>query len=243
MEWRPTKILKLSDVGPESEHVWEYEFTLPRPLADWDVFAVWERARFHSMRHNLRHGMVLFDVGTEQGWCNLLYASMVGPANMVLIEPTPEFWPNIRATWERNYSDPPRACYDGLLSDKTTDPRKEFDAWPASSDGPLIDRNKYQYVHEHTADIAETRLDDLVTRIGVVPDALTLDVEGAELLVLQGGREILERHHPLVWVSVHPDLGERDYGVTPDQVHDFMDGLGYQRQHLATDHEEHWFYS
>ena len=195
------------------DETFEYEFWLPRPLADWDVFAVWERERFHSMRDNLTHGDVLFDVGTEQGWCNLIYASFVGPENMVLIEPTTEFWPNIQATWSRNY--PliwPAAYYHGLLSDKTNDDRTDFLNWPTAIEGPLIDRNKYQYIWDNTQNIPEMRLDDLVTRSEVIPDAITMDVEGAELLVLQGAINTLIDYHPKVWASVHPDMALEHYG-------------------------------
>ena len=96
-EWLPVPILERPD------ETFEHTFLLPRPLADWDVFAVWERERFHSMQSHLTSNDVLYDVGTEHGWCNLLYADYVGPQNMVLIEPSSVFWPNIRETWQRNY--------------------------------------------------------------------------------------------------------------------------------------------
>jgi FkbM family methyltransferase len=219
-----------------------YDLILPRPLADWDVWEYWEHERIESMREHLKPGMVLFDVGTESGWCNLVYATMVGPANMVLIEPTAEFWPNIEATWQQNFGDvSPLACYDGLCSDVTTDKRTYFLPWPECADGPLIDRNKYQYIHEHGEGVAQIRLDDFVDR-GPAPDAITMDVEGAELLVLQGASDTLANFRPLVWASVHPDLGERDYGVAPEQVHDYMASHGYVGTHLGTDHEQHWLY-
>lgn len=221
---------------------WEYRLVLPEPLASWDVYGVWERERVHSMREHLKPGMTLFDVGAEHGWCSLVYASMVGPENMVLIEPEPSFWPNIEATWHKNFSADPRACYWGLVSDKTTDNTDTFAPWPTQTDGPLIDRNAYQYIHQHTEGLGEMRLDDLVARSGIAPDAITIDVEGAELLVLQGAAETLRQHHPLCWVSVHPDLGERDYGVVPADVHDFMNAAGYMGAFLGRDHEEHWFF-
>lgn len=236
VEWRSTGILRIGETRD-----YEYRFDLPRPLADWDVWDYWERERFHSMSDHLEPGMTLFDVGTEQGWCNLIYASMVGPENMVLIEPTPEFWPNIQATWLRNFEHQPQCCYDGLVSDKTTDTRDDFYDWPASADGPLIDRNKYQYIHDNQG-IPEMRFDDLQVNSGAIPDAITMDAEGAELLVLKGAEQTLRTYRPLVWVSVHPDLGERDYGVVPADVHDFMSGLGYLGTFLAEDHEQHWMY-
>jgi FkbM family methyltransferase len=234
--WKPVRFLERPD------ETFEYQFDLPVPLADWDVFACWERQRFHSMRDNLTYGDILFDVGTEQGWCNLIYADMVGPTNMVLIEPTWEFWPNIKATWERNYEYPPMACYPGLLSDTTDSKLRKFTPWPAAANGDLIDRNKYEYIHQHTNGVPQLTLDDLVTRSGIIPNAITIDVEGAELKVLHGATDTLIEHRPLVWASLHEDLLERDYNATIEDVHTFMESLGYIPTYLGTDHEAHWLY-
>jgi FkbM family methyltransferase len=236
VEWKPVRFLEKPD------ETFEYEFVLPAPLCDWDVFACWERERFHSMRDNLTYGDILFDVGTEQGWCNLLYADMVGPTNMVLIEPTKEFWPNIKATWERNYHYPPMACYPGLISDITNSKIRTFTPWPAAAQGDLIDRNKYEYLHAHNVEIPQLTIDDLVDRSGIIPNAVTIDVEGAELLVLRGAEDILQEHRPLVWASLHDDLLERDYNATIEDVHTFMESLGYTPTFLGKDHEQHWFY-
>lgn len=240
VQWKSVDILRT--VGRiDKLGQYDYRFVLPVPLADWDVYDYWERERFASIRARVKPGDVLYDIGTEQGWCNLLYAAT--GARMVLVEPTAEFWPNIRATWERNYPGvTPAGFYDGLLGSRGDDTRSLATTWPEVSTGPLIDRNKYEYLHEHSDGIKQTTLDELVERSALVPDAITMDVEGAELLVLRGARRVLSKYSPLVWVSIHPDLGERDYGIRAEQVHDFMHGLGYAGTHLATDHEEHWLF-
>lgn len=222
---------------------YDYRLWLNEPLASWDVWDYWEKERIASMRTHLKRGDVLYDIGTEQGWCNLAYAQMVGPENMVLIEPTPEFWPNIKALWERNCDKQPRGFYAGLLSDKTTDTQRSFSEWPDQAAGDLVDRNKYQYIHKNEDSIPELRLDDMVERSGIIPDALTMDVEGAELLILRGAEKTLKTYKPKVWVSIHPDLGLRDYGVTAQETIDFMTNLGYKKEHLATDHECHYYFS
>lgn len=239
VEWKAVKYLKTHSEGPEEAHPWEYELVLPRPLADWDVFSVWERERTHSMRDNLKRGDILFDIGTEQGWLNLVYAQFVGPENMVLIEPTQEFWPNIMHTWYKNFRETPKAFYDGLLSDKTTDTRDtNLHQWPAASEEDLIDRNKYEYIHANSG-VPEMTLDDFVKRSGIVPDALTMDTEGAEILILRGAEQTLRDHKPLVWASLHEDLALKDGYGDISNVYEFMRSLGYVDEHLATDHEIH----
>lgn len=247
VQWRKVKIIK-DNLSAAPEHTfYHYEFELPEPLASWDVFDYWERERFESMQKHLKKGDVLFDIGTEQGWCNLIYAQFVGAENMVLIEPTQEFWPNIAATWHKNFGidekSMPKAFYDGLFSDKTNDKRKHFTGWPSATTGNLIDRNKYQYIHDNDEQVPEIKLDDYVERTGIVPDALTMDTEGSELLILKGAENTLKKHHPKLFVSIHPDLGERDYGVKREDTIAYLESLGYKGEHLATDHEEHWYFS
>lgn len=243
--WSKVKYLKTPLEATDEEAKWEYEFVLPAPLSEWDVFSYWERERTLHMRDNLKKGEVLFDIGTEQGWLNLAYAQAVGPENMVLIEPTPEFWGNIRQTWEKNFDKFPVAFYDGLFSSKTTDERVSggtFRLFPPSAGEPIIDRNKYQYIHDNDANIPEITLDDYVKRTGIIPNAITMDVEGAEFLVLQGANETLQKHHPKVWISIHPDMSVRDYGTTKEDVLGMMKAFGYEGTHLATDHEEHFYF-
>lgn len=245
VQWRRVQIIK-DNLKASPEHTfYHHEFDLPAPLCDWDVFDYWERERFESMRDNLKQGDVLFDIGTEQGWCNLIYAKFTGPENIVLIEPTPEFWPNIVQIWEKNYPGVrPKALYDGLLSDKTTDKRdlKKLDLWGDNIDKPQIDRNSYKYIHEHGDVVPQMTIDDYVKKTGIVPDALTMDTEGAEILILEGAVETLRKHKPIVWASIHPDLAvSAGYGDV-ENVHKLMRDLGYQEKYLATDHEEHWVF-
>ena len=113
---------------------------------------------------------------------------------MVLIEPTPEFWSNIHALWYKRFNVDPLGCYAGLMSYITTDTRKgnDLNKWGKEYLGPIIDRNKYVYIHNNTEQIPTIKLDDFVSETGIVPNAITMDVEGAEFLVLKGAEETLK---------------------------------------------------
>lgn len=224
-----------------------WELILPDAIADWDAITGWERRRFASMEARLRPGMRLFDIGAEHGWISAILASFVGAENMVLVEPSEDFWRNIRLIWEHNGLELPLACVQALVGASCSDTTAPVvhGAWPACSSGEECPPGAYRYLHEpdHVAKTPVMSLDWFVGATGIVPDAITVDIEGAETEALLGARAVLREHHPLVWVSIHPDLMERDYGATPAFLHAFMAQQGYAEKHLGTDHEEHWLFS
>jgi FkbM family methyltransferase len=243
VNWIETKVLKM-EVLPLPDGEWRYKIWLPDWLAIWDAFADWETKRFLSMEEHLTKKDILFDIGAEVGWCSVIYAKFVGLKNMVLVEPASDVWPNMKYTWKKNYPMPPLACYFGLFSDKTT---SEFVlpkyAWPAETEGEMTDKITYRSIHEHGEGMPQMKIDDYARLTGIKPTALTIDVEGAELLVLQGAEQTLREGNLKVWVSLHPELMLRDYNCLTKTLHDFMLSLGYKEEHLATDHEEHWYFS
>lgn len=239
VEWKHVKYLRQGQ-----SRNYDYELILNEPLASWDVWDYWEVERVKSMENLLHKGDILFDIGTESGWCNLVYAKIVSPENMVLIEPSPEFWPNIKALWQKNYGDVlPLLCYAGFFSDKTNStevlPKHTF---PPVSEGLLIDKQAYKSISENAHEVPQITIDKYVELTGIIPDAITMDVEGVETLVLKGAEKTLSENEIKLWVSEHDDLALKNYNTTPEQIIDFMHSLGYSRNVLATNHERHALY-
>lgn len=217
-----------------------YKVIVPEHIADWDICGDWEVARFISMEQQLNQGDTLFDVGVEQGWQSVIYAQFVGGENMVLFEPGKTFWPNIRQTWEANHLPLPKAHFVGLVDSKTSDDVEiELYGWTPHSEGELTTTQDYRYLRD---DCQRITLDKFVDATECIPDAITIDVEGAELNVLKGAEEILSNYRPKVWVSIHPEL-MKDYKATPSELYRFMEALGYEMEYLGEDHEIHgyWF--
>lgn len=230
-----------------------YRVRMPDWLAAWDAWSEWERKRFEHMEARLKKGDILFDVGSESGGISCVYAQFVGGENMVLFEGTPEFWPNLMEMWNENGLPDPKACVNALVSDKVQ--RAElFPLWsgtervgdqpwpPSAYGGEMTKARSYRYIHEHAHSTPQITIDDFVALSKIVPAAMTIDVEGAEMKVLKGAERTLLMHKPLVWVSVHPDLMLRDYKSAIGELHGFMDSLGYTENYINTDHEVHMFY-
>ena len=227
-----------------------WDLILPDQIADWDAITGWEFSRFDSMEKHLERGMTLVDVGTEHGWISAVYGrEFVGPENMVLIEPGPEMWVNIRKTWQANDLAHPKATWVGFASASTETPEgldyddQSVDGWPAcayNDDDSETPAMPYRYLSRSVHNTRQVRIDDL----GVGPiDAITVDVEGAELHVMRGASGILNHHRPLVWISIHPDLMWEHARHTPGELLTFMAGHGYRHEHLGTDHEQHWLFT
>lgn len=222
-----------------------YDVIVPDHIADWDAPSEWERVRFLSMEEHLKKGMVLYDIGAEQGWQSAIYAQFVGAENMVLVEPSESFWPNIKQTWEANDLPLPLATYQGLVGTKANFIRGALGLrdWPDAADGEITTVMSYRYTHDDTGEVGQNLIDNFGIMDIEAPDAITIDTEGSELEVLRSAEQTLKRYKPLVWASVHPDLMEENYDTEEHELHDFMRELGYTVHNLGWDgHEAHYFY-
>jgi len=223
--------------------------------AEWDV---WEKERLAAMHEVIHPGDVIYDIGAEEGDFPGLWASW--GADVVLFEPNPKVWPNIRAIFDANGFDRKFVGrYVGFASDETAGPSvdwavehighfDQYPRWPLCAYGPVIGDHGFAHLSQQADVIPQIRIDDFVRfRMGPPPTVITIDVEGSELRVLHGAAEVLAEHHPQVFVSVHSDrvwMDEQYNNVDAADVVDFMQVCGYTScRQLAVDHEEHWWFS
>jgi FkbM family methyltransferase len=215
-----------------------WEIIAPDHIADWDAVTGWEIERIRSMMDTLQPGDVLYEIGAEHGWMAALFAQRVGGANVALVEPSPDLWPNIRKCWSANGYPSPLATIEAFCSEVNVD-SPSVTPWPESSIGDECPTLAYRSLPDHDQ-IPSITIDRIVDRIGVAPKAISVDVEGAELHVLRGARRTLKQDKPWVWLSVHPDLMEKWYGHRPRQIKDVLRAAGYSHRVLGVDHEQHW---
>ncbi len=70
-------------------------------------------------------------------------------------------------------------------------------------------------------------IDDETSTHGIIPDLLKIDVEGYELEVLRGARELLASRRPVVMLELHLDLLERS-GIAPSAIVRELEQYGYE---------------
>ena len=83
-----------------------------------------------------------------------------------------------------------------------------------------------------------TTLDREVEQLGLVPALIKIDVEGAELEVLEGAARVLETHRPRLLISLHPKRLAQ-VGADCDTVFGLLKAHRYQADVVGQDQEIH----
>lgn len=170
-------------------------------------------------------GDVVVDVGANYGYTACLFAYEVEDQGHVLaMEPGPRMFDLLRRNVERNVpgrvtvvnaavgSEPGRAQLHRSGSNLAT-----------HSLSPTLVPNVRDVVDVEVRTLDELCATYLPER---EPDLLKVDVEGWELEVLRGGRAMLERARPTIWLEFWPD-GIAAAGFDPKGVLDLMHELDY----------------
>lgn len=228
----------------------EFEIVLPEHRADrpeWYTDKGWEKARLSSMHEKLQTPFapgakieVIFYIGSEEGEMPAL-CQMWG-AQVVMFEPNDLVWPNTKAIWEANGLRPPLATFSGFASNQTSAQSPLIlSGFPDSANGPVIHDHGFKELVD-AGDIPQIKIDDLVEQQGIVPTALSIDVEGSEWEVLQGAEKTLRTYHPKIWLSLHPEFLFRMYEKYSYEVRRWLIDMGYTETLLDYQHEAHLYY-
>ncbi len=190
----------------------------------------WEANSWGAIRNRLGPGATFVDVGAHIGYYSLKAAAVVGPGGRVIaIEPNPDtvkkLRGNIQASGAGMVTVEPVACSD-------TEATLDLFGAPRSNTGEtsLSRANASQDSPAVTVYHVRARpLDAILKEAGAARvDAIKIDVEGAEMLVLKGAHETLSRFHPAVLVEV-VDHQLRQMGTSSQEVYGFFAAHGYAR--------------
>lgn len=233
-----TKIYRISERGPIEEHEYMLKMNFPKKLSEWDVWSYWEMERFLSMMLYVKPGDIFFDIGSEFGAISAMIQKYLKP-RMVLFEPTREFFDSTKLIWELNGLETPERVFNGFVGEKTTEEKIRELQWK-DIEPREIEAMAYLNLNNESQreKVPTVTVDDYVGATGLIPRVLNIDVEGAEILVINGAVSTLKKHKPLVWLSIHGDL-IKGYNSSEEKLVKRMESLGYIGELLATDHEKH----
>jgi FkbM family methyltransferase len=196
----------------------------------------YEPSFYQPFVERIKPGMVILDIGAHVGLFTLGAAKRVGPRGKVYsFEPAPATFELLRRQiclngW-RDRVEAVRCVVSDVVG---TVP---FYAHGTSMAASLCRENVELLNPERLAapacrhDVASVTIDALCLERKIAPDVVKIDVEGAELRVLRGARNILETGQVVILCEIHPQQTV-NCGSSAAELESFLAKFGYTVERL-----------
>jgi len=191
-------------------------------VIDHLVYFRLEPEKFELVDEELGKADVIFDIGANIGATALYFAARNKKARIFSFEPHPTTFSRAKANLKLNNFEHLRIFNLGL--GKREDKMKLYQV---ISNNPGMNRilpgqHPYPYIW-----VDVTTLDTFCRREHIEKiDFIKIDVEGFEQLVLEGGKEIIERSHPLIYLELY-DHGLKVNGGSARELITWLQERGY----------------
>jgi FkbM family methyltransferase len=204
----------------------------PRDVIGKDIYihGVFEKDECHFALNFLSPGMVFFDVGANLGQYTLLAADRVGETGQVhSFEPSPRMFKELLFNVELNklsgichLNNQAISNHEGTAQLSIYEPGGEVYGSIGTQHWCNSKIIKYESV-------ATTTLDHYVEKNELQHvDLIKIDIEGAELLALQGAAELLSRDDsPQILIEV-ADINTAGFGYPAMEIIHYLESLGYR---------------
>ncbi len=169
--------------------------------------------------------ITFYDIGANIGYYGLIAGTRY-TATVHSYEPTPEYITTIKTAAYLNHIENRLTTHEVALSDTVTEATLH-----KSGSGSSLESDFNADQELPTTTVQTTTLDTEIAKGVPTPDFMMIDVEGHELAVLAGGKEMIQKDHPIIFMELCTTLRAigRQY-VNPyytDTI-DLLERLGYQ---------------
>lgn len=210
-------------LDPEDQHL------VPYTLMN---FRSYERAETDFLKSTIHASSVVLDIGANCGWYSLALARHCPMAHIHAFEPIPHTHDilarNIRHNGLTN-------VFAHQLAFSNHEITLEFLHTPRCSGATSLLKAGQPVPLERLEKITcpSTTLDIFCTQYGLAPDIIKCDVEGAEMMVIQGGEQMLAAHKPVILIELLRKWS-RQFGYHPNDVVKQLAQQGYRAYTLGT---------
>ncbi len=187
---------------------------------------VWEPAETAAFRARAREGMCVFDVGANIGYYTLLAARAVGPSGAVYaFEPEPRNFELLARNVAENGFTNVR-LFNAAVSSRPGSARLHLD--DANFGAHAFEAASVRTSSGRSIDVAAVTLDGFAGDARGFPAGVLVkvDVQGAEALVVAGGRGLLALPGVSLFLELWPVALERA-GADPARLLADLEGLGF----------------
>jgi FkbM family methyltransferase len=204
-------------------------FWVPNKESETDIVYFTETEQLHSFLRLLREGDVVWDVGANMGVYSMLAGKIVSTTGRVYcFEPERRLQRILKANRLVNKLGD-RVVIVPLALGSTTGKAVLYESAVTMGTHSLVKRFDDYRSKDKAIQIEISRADDLVGQsILPPPNAIKIDVEGAEFDVCEGLKGLMESAPPrVIFLEVHPAL-LGNFGRSTEDLRSLLTGYGYE---------------
>ena len=178
----------------------------------------------------IQPGMTVADVGANIGLLTMVCAHATGPAGRVLaFEPEPAMQVALAETLRLN-----GLSWVSLRAEAAgrTAGSAAFHVSPVPGHSSLYPLPEEEIPHSQSIEVTTVRLDDVLAS-DVKLDVIKIDVEGAELDVVEGARRLIEANHDIAIVAEFGPSHLTRLGIDPEAWFEAFNALGFRPHAIA----------
>jgi len=171
------------------------ERIIPLEIINFNEF---EGPELKILKALIKNNWIVFDIGANIGWYSLNLFKRFKQLQILAFEPIPSTYKYLQSNLSLNDAHAVTG-YNFGFSNKVEE--KEMYVYrEGMGNASLIDLSERETVNTISAQFFT--IDQFVSKSGIYPNFIKCDVEGAELLVFQGGLETLKKCKPIVFTEI-----------------------------------------
>jgi FkbM family methyltransferase len=176
-----------------------------------------------EMMNELKAGDVFYDVGSSVGLVSVIAGKIVGNGKVVSFEPDPE---NIRRLKENYRVNGITNCIVQELAVGTE--KSTMQLYTAGSNNFSPSLQKVNGI-ERSIEVEVNSIDNLLANGSIpYPNIVKIDIEGAEMMALQGMKNLLKssRRPRIIFMEIHPDFLP-SFSTTTEEIMQYLAQFEY----------------
>lgn len=186
----------------------------------YDIFKIFtEDKAMRKMADHVKLDSLVIDVGANVGFCTRYFLKKIGTNGKVAaVEPESLNIGIMRQRFSKMIKSGHLVLFDCIATNN-----------PGNYYHLHIDRYNPggHVVGPDGIPVKGVTVDHIVSEIGMIPSLIKIDVEGYEEFVIEGAKNTIERHHPILFMEFHPGLLS-DYGTDYTQLLGDIAKKGYK---------------
>jgi FkbM family methyltransferase len=199
-------------------------------------FFDYEKVESTMMENLVFDGDTFFDIGANIGWYSINIAASRRATKVYCFEPIPKTYKSLSVNIELNAVPNVMSHNFGFSSQAGEFP---FYYYPEGS-GNASSANVTERTDVETVQCKVRTLDDYTSETGLRVDFIKCDVEGAELLVFQGGIKTITRDKPIVFSEILRKWSAK-FNYNPNDIFSLFKDQGYQAFTVKENHLAKFF--